>query len=421
MRFNYSIKKVNLIDVIFVISMAIACTRDFGDYHAGFYHQIGIAFVWIVFACVRVYKNQHSYSSEYLTDVFRFLLLYLFPQVLMYLYSLLLVVFGVSEWRFLGTNLTSFIPIAFSVICFVLFKDKAYKYICYSIFLSWIISIVSATIRNGFVIFKQAVIQGYFDHYYKVPYLAKDNYFEIHDIVLSLGYFIVFYIFAYRLFNKKDKSWNNLFLVIFLVISLLGIKRIAVLGVIIAFVFYLLFNRLGNKRKQICIFAGWFGLIVCLAFVGVIRSGNWFFDVIEKIGINTAGRVRYFKAVLDLTEFSPFYFGLGRGAVNRILTSELSYLGVAGVHSDIIKLYVENGFVLFCFWLWYYLIFIPHYYSKRFNIQSMVIYFAIAIYMFVLYLTDNTDTYFACQLLFTIIPIQFALDSKYANHQLSIS
>ena len=66
-------------------------------------------------------------------------------------------------------------------------------------------------------------------------------------------------------------------------------------------------------------------------------------------------------------------------------------------------------------WLWYYLVFILKFYKKNYGIRSAVLYFGVVIYMFTLYLTDNVEIYFICQIMATMIPVAFALKEKEHN------
>ena len=90
-------------------------------------------------------------------------------------------------------------------------------------------------------------------------------------------------------------------------------------------------------------------------------------------------------------------------------------MNVGGVHSDIIKMYVENGFILFGLWLWYQLIFMLKFYKKEYGDNVAILYFGFLIYLFTLYLTDNVEVYFICQILVTMLPITYALKQKGNN------
>ena len=85
---------------------------------------------------------------------------------------------------------------------------------------------------------------------------------------------------------------------------------------------------------------------------------------------------------------------------------------VGGVHCDILKMYAECGFFVFGYWLWHYLISMIKRYKKRFSIDAAVLYFGLTIYLFVLYLTDNVEIYFASIIFSIIIPFCYALKQE---------
>ena len=299
-----------------------------------------------------------------------------------------------------------------AIIAYYFFKEKAYKYVCIAIAVSWGISVLVALLQNGPSIISQAIIQGYIDSYFTSSSLARDNYFEIHDIVLAVGYFVVFYYYSKIDEDKRNRQWNKRYLVLILIVAFLGVKRVALLGVVLALLCRVsLLSKIGNRLRK-CLIIGWIAFVLCILFIYILSSGDWLFSFLRAHNINPAGRNRYYQAILGLSTFSPAWIGLGRGAVSKILNTEMTNLGVGGVHSDLIKIYVENGFILYVWWLWYFLIHNTKEYAKRFNIRAAVVYFGITIYMFVLYTTDNTDSYFACQMLCVLLPMTFAVKER---------
>ena len=94
------------------------------------------------------------------------------------------------------------------------------------------------------------------------------------------------------------------------------------------------------------------------------------------------------------------------------MTGQYSYLNVGGVHSDILKIYIENGFILFGLWLWYYLIAITKSFAKKINTSTAVLFFTLTIYTFILYFTDNVENYFIYQIFYICIPISYAVNQK---------
>lgn len=85
-------------------------------------------------------------------------------------------------------------------------------------------------------------------------------------------------------------------------------------------------------------------------------------------------------------------------------------VGVA--HSDILKMYAENGFIFFTYLLFYYLLNLTKWYKEKFSVDADVVYFGITIYLFTIYFTDNVETYFASILFSIIIPASHALKCR---------
>ncbi len=193
----------------------------------------------------------------------------------------------------------------------------------------------------------------------------------------------------------------------------LGYKRIAVLALIAIAVFKLITYFTKEKTTYIiCLVFGSLGVICCYGFIAILSMGNTFYEFVDKFGINTMGRIYYYKAIMDLTQFSPSFTGFGRNSVTAILRDSHSYLGIGQVHSDIIKMYAECGFILFGVWLVYYLVFISKKYKERFGYKYALMYFAATIYIFVLYLTDNVEIYFICQIFYIMVPVTYALNCR---------
>ena len=91
------------------------------------------------------------------------------------------------------------------------------------------------------------------------------------------------------------------------------------------------------------------------------------------------------------------------------------YDGYLYVHSDILKMYVEIGFPLFIIWLYYYFIYITHYIRSKFGMQQSMGYFVCITFTFVLYLTDNTESYYICVFIRTLISMYFCLYWEYIS------
>lgn len=396
----------NLIPFLYVISMAIAFTAWYGDYNStDFFSRVLIRAVWIVVALVQLYIDiSHKRNSE-IEDLKWMIKLYFLPHVFIHLYSIFLMLIGKVSWSYFTTNIKTYGFALLAICSLYLFKEKAFKYISIALICSWVLSVSVSTITKGFQIFPQAVIQGYIDPNYKIPGF-RANYFELHDLVLAAAYIVIFYFFAQKKLLKMDFA----FLSFISLIIFLGIKRISIVGLILVTIFHIAIRWFSEKNQyKICLIAGWAGFIFCFFFIYWVSVSGKFTEFVNENEINAMGRTYFYETIMKHAQFSPSFMGVGRHVVSRILSEDLAHVGVLNVHSDIIKMYVENGFIVFGMWLWYYLINVTRQYKNRFGFKEAVFYFGLTIYTFTLYLTDNIEIYFICQMFSIITPMAYAL------------
>lgn len=389
---------------LYIISMALAFNTRYGDLELGFQLQITIGLFWLTLGFCKFSINKYRFNGFYKRDYSCFIKLYLLPHIVLHLYTILLMSIGIVEWTYLTSCISVYVPTLLSIVAIYLFGTIAYSYTCIALMLSWFISVGLSVVLKGPGIFIDAIIQAYID-----PLAPIINYLELHDLVLSIGYIIVAYVFS-----ESKLTTRQLFLLLMVfIIMILGMKRIALLGLIFSLLFYYSTRSLTYKKKyKVCLLLGIIGIVVCYLYVYLFSDGSLFYDFISSIGINMMGRNYYYKEILNLATFSPTFLGIGRNVVTQILNTELSYLHVGGVHSDVIKLYVESGFIFFGIWLWYNLVYLLKFYKKNYGSKAAVLYFGIVIYMFTLYLTDNVEIYFISQILSVMIPVTYAIKLK---------
>ena len=398
--------------LIYIATMVIAFTTRYGDLQLGYHLQIIIGLFWIAIGMCQLAINGFKFNGIFKDDLIQFIKLYLMPHIVIYCYTIFLMVIGQVDWKYLTTNLTVYVPTLLAIIAVYLLGTRAYEYTCVALGLSWFLSVGASLLLKGQAIFPHAILQAYFDPYDQTGGLTV-NYLELHDLVLAIGYVIIAFLFSK---SKLTKKQFGLLMLVFIIMTL-GMKRISILGVLLAITFHVVIKAFNKKvQYKMCVAAGCIAFFVCYLYIYLLSDGSVFYDFVASHGINVMGRNYYYKAIMSYATFSPSFMGIGRNVVTRLLNTTLSHLRVGGVHSDIIKMYVENGFIMFGVWLWYYLIFILKFYKKNYGIRSAVLYFGVVIYMFTLYLTDNVEIYFICQIMATMIPVVFALKEKEHNY-----
>ena len=394
--------------VIYIVTMTIAFTTRYGDLELGFLLQIIIGLFWILMGFLKLSINGFKFKGQFKRDIPNFIKLYMLPHIVLHVYTIILMLFGKVSWSYFTTNLTVYVPTLLAITAVYLLGTKVYWYTCVALALSWGLSVGTSLIVKGPAIFPHAILQAYVDPFDNTGGLTI-NYLELHDLVLAIGYIIIFYLFTNSKLTKKQFG----ILAITFIIMTLGMKRVSVLGLILAVLFHIVIKRIPtSKQYKVCLFAAIAIFMMCYLFIYLLSDGSAFYDLVAAYGINVMGRNYYYKAIMNYATFSPSFIGIGRNVITQILNSDLAYLRVGGVHSDIIKMYVENGFILFGWWLWYQLIHVLKYYKKKYGDKAAILYFGMMIYLFTLYLTDNVEIYFICQIFVTMLPIVYALRRK---------
>lgn len=401
---NTKVKKILII--LYIVLMAIAFTTRCGDIFISNNVQYIIAIIIIgisFFSFIINGKNREN--AKDLKKVFKW---YFIPPLLIHLYTLILMMVGIFDKAYFSTNISKYIPILLAISSIYIFEEKAFDYNFIALILSWFLSFFISIICKGINVIPYAIMQAYFEVENPIGEVSK-NYLELHDLVLTLG--CIFVYFIYNINMKKRINKKEIYsILIALVILGLGMKRITILGILVSFIFIKCMKHISKENKiKLCKIAGGTILIACYIYVYIILNSEILYDFCDKYNINLMGRNYYYDVIAKYGDFSIGFLGTGRNSVTKILTKQYNYLHVGGVHSDILKSYIENGFIVFGLWLWYYLIDLTKKYEKQFGTSSAILYFCLTIYTFILYFTDNVENYFIYQIFYTIIPITYAI------------
>lgn len=230
---------------------------------------------------------------------------------------------------------------------------------------------------------------------------------EVHDLTFAMGLFFIYYIFVE---SKKERNHVKKIFIAFVLI-VLGLKRIEIFALAVAIVSYWVVLRKGKTIRGRSLFFFLAFLIVSMGYVYLIWSG-----VLEtlatKYGIDFMGRLNYYSYARNFYDFSPLFFGKGYTWFSRYWGG-LYYSGfrlgkyrvAASIHSDILVMFIEIGFVGILAWIFYCFRFKTGKLTRCSGVAVGEYYLLTTIYMFILYLTDNTSTYFITQMIYYLIPL----------------
>ena len=212
---------------------------------------------------------------------------------------------------------------------------------------------------------------------------------EIHELAFCLGAYLI-----YMLYKPKKNIIYFILLFLSLFCFLSAFKRIAIIAIAIALVFgYLLkFVARYNKKtaSRLVVIFTVVVILLLISYIALIKMDA--FELLEKAGINTSGRVEIYNAVDKFYEFNPGFLGNGIGFLTYQLNTFMK-VGVASVHNDFLQHFIDLGF-------WGYIIRLVSmtlvrvwYFGRRGNVENAIITFMLTVYLIIVSTTDNTMNY----------------------------
>ncbi len=212
---------------------------------------------------------------------------------------------------------------------------------------------------------------------------------EIHELAFCLGAYLI-----YMLYKPKKSIIYFILLFLSLFCFMSAFKRIAIIAIALSLAFgYLLkfISRYNPKTaSRLVIFFTFIVIILLVGYVALIKMDA--FELLEKAGINTSGRVEIYNAVDKFYEFSPAFLGNGIGFLTYQLNAFMK-VGVASVHNDFLQHFIDLGFWGYIIWLVSMTLVRVWYFGRKGNVENAIITFILTLYLIIVSTTDNTMNY----------------------------
>ena len=222
---------------------------------------------------------------------------------------------------------------------------------------------------------------------------SYESFFSFIFSFLALWYFI----------RKKI-----LLFILFALFTILTFKRISLFGLLISTIFFLIvkilkINVTNNKNK--IAFIGLLGNCLYIFLTMLIITG--YFDNAIKLTFGKSinfilmGRVELFTHAFELSSSSIWdnihFLGLGLGVLSESLKNSY-FTHLQNIHSDVVKIFIENGLLLFIFFF---------YSIYKFSAQNLN-YLTFIILYNVLLVSDNILVYYSTMYIFSLIILYFS-------------
>ena len=363
--------KIKVRDFLAIISLTIIFTSSISNILNPLVGY-GILTIWVIWGSFKIFSEKGNNEYKNLTKTFlkgNFVI-----KVVIHIYTIFLILYGLTESRFLSANIQTYLNSVSALCIFYICKENTLKNSMVALSLTFLIA-VAAQFSSGYI--------------------------RVHDISFGAEYVLLYYLIIQNKLNTKNIKW---LLLIFLILFISN-KDIQILGFIAILFLKIIYNILGKRAKKILLFLiCCFSIIVIYGYLYLVLEGD-FFDLISKYNISTSGRVYYYRIAQELADLSVNFLGYGRNAVQILFGSDYSYLHVGNIHSDILRMYVECGFWIFALWIFNYFVYFPRLLLKKYGISVLTDYIWLLIFTFICYLTDNTELYIVSQYFFMLVLI----------------
>lgn len=237
---------------------------------------------------------------------------------------------------------------------------------------------------------------------------------EIHELAFCIGAYLIYMFLNF----KKD-------IVFFILLGaasfcfLAAFKRIGIIAIAVSLVFGFLLKFIAKYKKDTAQrLAIVFAVILVLLLIGYIAIIKLdVFELLEKAGIDTSGRVVIYNAVDKFYEFSPEFLGNGIGFLTYQLSTNMN-VGVSSVHNDFLQYFIDLGFWGYILWLSAMTLLRVCYFGSKGKVENGILALSLSIYLVIVSSTDNTMNYPLLATVLAIIMIGHGFDENVrANEQ----
>ena len=392
-----------LIEILMIILIALSYfsygnTRGL-NINTGYYFPFIVGAIFIFLSLVIYIQTRRKFKNS---EIKGFLLL-IIPEIVVTVYTFLIwIIFNYTKSymsRGISNILLYIFPIIQAFFMIYSYKDKGVDIIFKGTALNYTIILIIFILQNGIFSLFNTIYLSIFNNTDIMTIL------EAHQVTFVLGLVLIYYI----LNNPKR---NKVKIVISIIYLILGLKRILIGGIAVALIVAFILNKIKNLQmiNTIATIIGIISILFCYGWVYSIKSGI-LEDFSNKESIDFMSRFELYDYVSVLYDIEPFYSGTGIGFVSKWTADTLGI--TRGLHSDLLKKYIEYGFVMYGFYLWYRLYYIPKkmllYTSKR----GLITYISLMLLTIVCWTTDNVAGYYMYLLGFNVIVMQiFTLEEK---------
>ena len=361
--------------------MTIAFTSNFMGANTNYYMRLSMGVFWIILWAIR---------SKGILKTNSFLRYLIFPWLCIFFLTLLLwminkpQIFDFSYVTRMCSNVLYCVVATLNAYIGIEFFGKDVLKLSFSSLLISIgfnlISVWMTFGTSNVLEYMTSVLTANYQYGSVMEAIAKNM--EVQGATMALGVYFVYYLF----FNREEDTFHRLSPILLSLCGLyLGFKRVVVLGIVVVICILWVMKYKKNNIRNIIMYA--FIVFAILSFGYIVIAKTSYISLIAAyFNVDLMGRNNIYRTAAELFEISPFYLGIGFGYAAKYLYDTTGF----AVHSDIMRMYMELGFLPFIAWLWYYIYLIPQKVVTEFGTKFGRICITITVFVFSTFLVENT-------------------------------
>lgn len=309
---------------------------------------------------ILLYLIEHNFKIVLSRDDVKILGMFCVPWLIIMVYSLIIQFSRSMAADYKTHTLFLCLEMILYFLCFYIAYDKLKEKIVDYIFIFFVVAYIPKIIAH-FIQF--GLIRG-ITLLYSEENLSSGSALEINKLTYLFGLISAYYLFCLLVkVNNKDK--NKRFFILSLIMTILGIKRIVIASVVLAVVMLLLLLKIRRRSLLFGILTAIsLGMcVVAMAYVIMVYNGTYE-QILKHFGINSMGRVEYWKVFRSTYKISPTFLGKGISFTHRVINdsgySIMNYNKhefISALHNDVLAIYIGLGFFgSILYWIWFFMI-----------------------------------------------------------------
>lgn len=220
----------------------------------------------------------------------------------------------------------------------------------------------------------------------EIEELSGNKILEVHEVTFILGLFIVYYLININRYNKAR-------LLITLIYFTLGFKRILFPAVFLSVFLFHIYKK-NNKKLW-----SWSIFLFLLVYIWLYFVNSPYYELLAsylhiELNSRTFSENGLYGRLANYYSLSPLYLGKGNGFVLSVMQYYKSLgFGTVGFHNDILKYYIDLGYIPFMAYVVNMVFLIPYRINKHVNKNAGLQYLALLTVTLICWTTDNLAEY----------------------------